>query len=837
MLRKNRLNILSTLTFCFVLSACGGGGASADGILQNATQNNSPNTSQDDGSQDDGADDAQDDSADDAQDDGADDSQDDGADDSQDDSSDDSTTTTAQMSQSGDWSNSTTWVNGALPNDGAVFTIPAGMTLTLDGEISQKLKTITIEGKLKFAADVNTALFVETIKSTHMGEFEIGTQNNPVGHGVTAQVVFADFGAIDRNADPQQISRGAVLMGPTTMWGSEKTAWAVVAEHPRAGDSIIDLTSIPVGWQVGDRLVVAATLADDPTGDEVATIESIDGTRITLTMPLGKDHIGFKADLDVHVANLSRNIVFISENNAIGRRGHVMFMHNLKVNVNYARFDKLGRTDKTIPLDDYTWPELDDAPPFQLENNNPRGRYSVHFHRGGVAVDSQPAIVKGSVVEDNPGWAFVNHSSNVNFIDNVSYNVVGGAFQTEAGDEMGAFIGNIALRTINPNDPMNCKCEQAIIDFREDRQDFSFQGDGFWLHGGGVSVEDNVVAGATGHAYVYWPEGLIEMLDGQSVMTRIEPARFPNNHLLNTSSKIDVWYFPVKSFKGNVGYNATKGLEFYYLHAHNFFTGNQEPVTEEYVAQLSSSFEDITLWNVKEHALGFNYTERVKFKNVRLVGNGDVSRKGLSAGHFHNLTSYTFENFTIEGYGVGMDMPTQGDIVVEGGRFANKIDFNIENPQTAPRNLLFKDIEFVGSDYFTQNERINFNMAPNFTLAGRIHGEDTRGHALKNLLFFLMPDRITLDFGEYRDMGLYYDEQRPDFIPMTTENANVELDEEEPIVVPPEAVNKTNQQLKDEFELYFGGAFIPDDGVNIPEVVGGKVGSKAADAVVFPPEL
>lgn len=625
-------------------------------------------------------------------------------------------------------------------------------------------------------------------------------------------------------------------MGPTMIWGAHKTAWAVFAEQPRAGDAHLLLTTEPVGWQVGDRLVVAATTAGDPTGDEVVFIEAINGKSITLSQPLTKDHIAFKSDLDVHVANLTRNIEFSSQNSDISRRGHVMFMHNLKVNIHNARFYQLGRTDKTIPLDDYTWPELDDAPPFALENNNPRGRYSLHFHRGGVAVDSIPAVIKGTVVEDNPGWAYVNHSSNVNFIDNVSYNVVGGAFQTEAGDEMGAFTNNIALRTINPNYPMNCNCEQAIIDVREDRQDFSFQGDGFWLHGGGVSVEGNVVAGASGHAYVYWPEGLIEMIDGNSAMTRISVENFPNNHLLTTTGKIDVWYFPVKAFKNNVGYNATKGLEFYYLHAHNFFTGNHDPVTDEYVAQLSSSFEDVTLWNMKQHGLGFNYTERVKFKNIRIVGNGDESRVGVSAGHFHNMTSYTFENFSIEGFGIGMDVPTQGDIVIEGGQFANKVDFNIENPQTAERQLLFKDIEFVDSSDFNTSERTNFNMAPDFTLRGKIHITENEREGLKETLFFVQPDRITLDFGPYQDMGLYYNEQAADYIPMTEENAVLSSDEDEDefIAVPAELVNKTNQQLKNEYEVHFGAAFIPQGAMAQPGIAGGKVGEKTPAPIDYP---
>lgn len=75
-----------------------------------------------------------------------------------------------------------------------------------------------------------------------------------------------------------------------------------------------------------------------------------------------------------------------------------MFMHNLNVKVNYARFYRIGRTDKTKPLDDMDFPDLDDSPPVMLEGENMRGRYAVHFHRGGVSTDTTPAIVMGSVV-------------------------------------------------------------------------------------------------------------------------------------------------------------------------------------------------------------------------------------------------------------------------------------------------------------------------------------------------------------------------------------------------------------------------------------------------------
>jgi len=171
-------------------------------------------------------------------------------------------------------------------------------------------------------------------------------------------------------------------------------------------------------------------------------------------------------------------------------------------------------TDKSQKLNDYSWDDLQESPSYTPPRGaftNPRGRYSIHFHRGGINPVLPPAHVEGVTVNNDPGWAFVNHSSRVNFIRNVSYDIVGSAFCTESGDETGSFIENIALRTVNPATPFaNLREEQALIDVREEVQDFAWQGDAFWFHSTGITVDGNIAAGVSGHAFIFWPEGLIE---------------------------------------------------------------------------------------------------------------------------------------------------------------------------------------------------------------------------------------------------------------------------------------------------------------------------------------
>ena len=138
--------------------------------------------------------------------------------------------------------------------------------------------------------------------------------------------------------------------------------------------------------------------------------------------------------------------------------------------------------------------------PTDLDEPNVRGRYSVHFHRAGV-VDTPAASVRGSVATDNPGWAYVNHSSNVDFVGNVAYDVDGAAFNTESGDEIGSFVDNISIRSHGTGG--------APVD-RQFLHDFGHAGHGFWFQGPGVTVEGNVATGATGAGFIFYSESLVE---------------------------------------------------------------------------------------------------------------------------------------------------------------------------------------------------------------------------------------------------------------------------------------------------------------------------------------
>ncbi len=733
---------------------------------------------------------------------------------------------------SGDWESSSTW-GGSLPGENGRVVIPSGITVTINSELAAEFEWIRIDnnGKLAFNPSVTTLLKVETIVSNMSGEFEIGTSTSPIASDQTATVIFSgqqqaiDFGS----NDPGYLKRGAILMGKTIIHGEEKSSWHALTSVPEVEATSVVLSATPTNWKVGDRIVITGTDPDNFTTEEVRTISGIDGATVSFAESLVNQRPvpPGASDLKVHIANLSRNILFTSEYTTVpgegnrGYRGHVMIMHSPNADIRYAQFKQLGRTNKQILVDDWFFP--DDLPYEKGDGFNVRGRYSVHFHRGGVTPNSTPAVFRGNAVEDDPGWGIVNHSSNVDIIDNVTYNIVGGAYQTEAGDEIGSFVNNIAIRTVNPDYPMQ-NPNTAAPDVKEISQDFAFQGDAFWVHGGGVNLEGNVASGSSGHAFIYWPEGLIEVMIGQNTF---QAANIPNGNLLEEAN-IGTHWVPVKKFVNNTGYSSTKGFTTFYLHT-NFFV-DEESIPIEFLNTVQTTIEDLTIWNIRERGIDMNYTDRISFKNLRIHGDKEPNRIGIDANHFRiNFKgAYLFENPVITGFEIGVDVPTQGEVWFKGGSFDNKIDFRIETPQSKPRYLKFDEISFAGNVY-SEEQNTKFQLIDDLgDLEGHVQdgvNKEESGAASKHPIFFAMPDIIILNYGDYANERVYFDRQLADDIPVPTSLSFTDFGET--VTIPEQYIGKTNQQLLNQYNLTFGGAIMPLDARAVPEIIGGKISTSA----------
>ncbi|MEO3417425.1 G8 domain-containing protein, partial [Roseovarius sp. CAU 1744] len=410
----------------------------------------------------------------------------------------------------GDWFDPDTWYNGEIPDQGAKVLIPKGVSVTYDGESDASLFTVRVDGELSFATDMDTKMLVDTLVVAPSGRLEIGTEDNPIQDDVNAEIVIANNGDIDINWDPSLLSRGVISHGQVEIHGAEKTSNLKVAETPMAGDTEIKLSDIPDNWQVGDTIVLTGThkkgwFFNRATGqkeyaeseDEEVTITAINGDTITIDRPLAHDHDTPRDDLAAVVANTTRNITFRSEDgeaSEVHHRGHVMFKHNQDVDVRYAAFDDLGRTDKSKPA--FHLNTLD--PDTIAADTNSQGRYSLHFHRTGTEDQDDPAIAMGNVVTGNPGWGFVHHSSHANFIDNVAFDVFGAAFVAEDGDETGIWWRNVAIKTEGVGyGHARTKSGEDVL-----RDDVGRTGEGFFFSGRMVEASENIAAN-TNHGFVW----------------------------------------------------------------------------------------------------------------------------------------------------------------------------------------------------------------------------------------------------------------------------------------------------------------------------------------------
>ncbi|SEQ45974.1 G8 domain-containing protein [Natrinema salaciae] len=614
----------------------------------------------------------------------------------------------------GRWTAASAWEDD-VPDDGADVQIPAETTVTVDHESDARLRTIRIDGTLRFDPTADTHLAADTIVVMGSGRLEAGTADEPIGgdpEGGSAAITFTDRAPIDTDWDPDRHSRGLLALEGATvrMHGAETTPFTALAEPPERGDAALRLAERPTGWHAGDRLVVAG-VNPDRDEDERVTVAGIDGSTVELEASLEYDHVPPRDDLETYVAHLERPIRFQSETDRIPRRGHVMFMSR-DVTVRGVEFRELGRTDKSRPV---TNPD-NGVPPEDAEPN-PKARYACHFHRTGTETDRDPAVVDGCVVQGSPGWGFVNHRSYVHFTNNVSYRVFGSGFVAEVGTETGRFEGNFALRSRGTGRLTDHR------QFHEDREgaidDFGHGGYGFWFQGPAVAVEDNVAAGHRHFGFVYWtrakPDATVpaneiggvtgvranlplEHVDGQPELKRsdrVEDGMVPSS------------YVALRSFRNNTVFASGGGLD---VSRHQF--GNHHDRVEEY-----SVVEDFTAYNIGgltsawgslrvpnhgggqggANGISIRYSANVALRDVRLIA-GDGDARGVGINRNHAPVNVRLEGGEIAGWTVGVRAPSRGECPIRGVAFDNWIDVQtvdgMDRKWTPARRIEIDDCSF-----------------------------------------------------------------------------------------------------------------------------------------------
>ena len=693
----------------------------------------------------------------------------------------------------GRWSAAATWRDGKIPGADANVLIPKGRTVVVDEVLSAALRTVRVDGKLDFAPDRDTGMIADTIVVPPGGELTIGTDKKPIAADKRARIIFADRGPIDTNWDPHLLSRGLIAHGAFSMFGAQVTPHLPLAREPRKGDTKLALAQAPVNWKKGDRLVLTGTVASGKNGrseDEELTILGISGTEVTVR-GLDFDHTvpvtsGPSAPaLKAYVGNLSRNTSLESQNANpadLTRHGHVMFMHSPQVAISYAGFYDLGRSDKRIPANDS---RLDEKKKLIAgSGTNPRGRYPVHFHRTGSDLKTPAIPVKGCAVVNSPGWGYVNHSSHVAFEDNVAFNVHGSAFVTEAGDEVGSFRRNLAVRSAGSG-------HDTVA--RNHIQDFGHEGSGFWLQGGGVIVEDNIAAGHRDAGFFFFSSGLVEAgLGRRGFLVAHLPEKLRANNVKSPKDnqppeRMTINYLPILSCKGNVAFASGLGIVVRF---------NSPPATP-------SILEDCTVWrtNIGVRLL---YSDNLHLRNLRLIGGHKSAQVGVSQGS-EAIGGALYENLHVEGWGTGLavsDIVAKSQ-VIDGGYYDNETNIALALAYTRDGNG--RDDEIKGAIRFGKNSKRDVSMRVNYD------GFFTRD---PNILFF--PNVVRIDTEKYPRQQLYYPEQGADYIPLKS----VDDGKFRPAAtgrVPADLIGKTNKELWEKYRLAIAGTLAPAEAKTDPK--------------------
>ncbi len=227
---------------------------------------------------------------------------------------------THMASKSGDWSDPSVWKGGELPGSSSRVLIPEGVEIALDYSNESHLKSIQVNGSLRFSTSENTQLKAENVSIGETGLLEVGREGKPVEEGVEALLLLASLEFPEAAAEDAEVVPHLHSEGKFSMAGQPKSTMVPLANVPKMGDRVLTLERIPENWQEGDLLAIGGGRVDR---DEEYTleIEFVSGTRVGVRSAgeSSAEWSGLKADHDVNsdlrsfVINLSRNAAIASE--------------------------------------------------------------------------------------------------------------------------------------------------------------------------------------------------------------------------------------------------------------------------------------------------------------------------------------------------------------------------------------------------------------------------------------------------------------------------------------------------------------------------------------------
>jgi hypothetical protein len=476
--------------------------------------------------------------------------------------------------------------------------------------------------------------------------------------GPNAAIDFQDVAP----ADAGQYGTGLIVAGAFTCAGVEKTRFVRLASEPAAGAVTLTLAAVPVGWAVGDTLVIpdsrhlrqSETTSWAPTAPqwERRTIKSITGNVVTLTGGLAFSHPGARDAAGAisflpHVANLSGSIVIQSLG---ANRGHILATGRANVDLRYLRLSNLGRTTRLA-----------------LGAGNQVGRYPLHMHHLVGPTSPQPngyqftlignAIDGGDAVHDRK-WGVAVHASHHGLIQgNAVYNYAGSAYMFEDGSESFNVVdGNIAIRSTGVGDRLSVGVE----------------GGGFWFKGPNNYVRNNVAA----NAFATQPEAAYGFKFFLYYLGNIKVPKYQGAdvHVAGQFDTLDGNAMPIRQFENNEVYGAAQGMTYWWVSTF----GTPNPA----VTPATTTFKNLKIWNVYNIGVYHYPASSILWDGLTIRGSYGTPSACCGTGWFgsdYGFHGLTIRNADIQGMRVGITPPMfalSPLLTIEDSTFRNEVDIS-----------------------------------------------------------------------------------------------------------------------------------------------------------------
>ena len=335
--------------------------------------------------------------------------------------------------RSGFWSDPATW-GGSLPD--------AGDNVVVDHDVVADLgvaNELQVNGSLEIKGDLAVHASLIVCESGYLG----GSQGQ-INFHVEDDRAFAsnvELGPVSGAPGFHPEDNGLWALGTVDLNGPEVTSWldAVsidgvfnsfeydVSQSAAFAKGVARLAAIPVGWQVGDELLLVTERGEHFQ----AKLKSVDGDFVSYIPHSQAGELpGYVMELEdraIHpkVANLSRRLKIVSANVLEGdssHRAHTAYLRGSTVNIRNVEFRNLGPRAKL-------------------------GRYPLHWH---MAQESTGGVWGSSIwqsVDEGGNRFVVPHIVNgITVADNVAFRSQGhGYFMEEVMEYDNQITGNLSV--------------------------------------------------------------------------------------------------------------------------------------------------------------------------------------------------------------------------------------------------------------------------------------------------------------------------------------------------------------------------------------------------------